>query len=211
MNMEPSEIQQLWKIHDEKLEKYLKLNTDLLRKLNLDKSKRELNKPYRYEWFNLIAAIIIGVFIAISAPNHIDDPKITICFIASIFMLLIFSLIAVARISKFSKINFNSNTSIITFQKQLIELKKAILTFKKIELYMLPIAMIVLIPVMNILINQVNIFHNITHFIIVVILSTLITIPLIKWIYKVLYERKVDNIVTFLDEIAEYEKQEITE
>ena len=52
--MELDDIKNTWASYDEKLNKSLKLNEELLRKLNLDKSKREMKGPFYYETTSLI-------------------------------------------------------------------------------------------------------------------------------------------------------------
>jgi len=56
--MELDDLKNIWAQYDKKLSDNLKLNEDLLRRMNLDKSKQEMQKPLNYK----IASVILNLF-----------------------------------------------------------------------------------------------------------------------------------------------------
>ena len=206
--MELSEIQQLWEKQDKKLDKYLKLKTDLLRNSYLEKSKKEFNKPFLIEIIDLPIYILIVIITGSRSFQYLDNTLIYLSFILSALIGIAYSTLSIIKIQKFSKINFYSNASIINYQKQLTDLRKTILKYKKIELFLMPLLLITLLPVASMLVHKVNIFDDLTWFIPTYLICLIITYPAALWLYKHLYENKLQNIMTFLNEITEYEKSE---
>ncbi|MBI9064585.1 MAG: hypothetical protein JEZ14_21550 [Marinilabiliaceae bacterium] len=209
--MESNDIQELWAKYNEKLDQHLKFNSNLLRKINLDKSKKEFNKSFSYEIINLSIAIIIVIITGGRSFQYLDNMPIYLSFILSALLGITYSTLSIIKIQKFSKINFYSNASIINYQKQLADLRKTVLKYKKIELFLMPLLLITLLPVASMLAHNVNIFNDLTRFITTYIICLIICYPAALWLYKQLYENKLQNIMTFLDEIAEYEKSESEE
>jgi len=209
--MESNDIQELWAKYNEKLDQHLKFNSNLLRKMNLDKSKREFNKSFSYEIINLSISILIVIITGSRSFQYLDNMPIYLSFILSALIGIAYSTLSIIKIQKFSKINFYSNVSIINYQKQLADLRKTVLKYKKIELFLMPLLLITILPVASMLAHNVNIFDDLTRFIATYIICLIICYPAALWLYKQLYENKLQNIMTFLDEITEYEKTESEE
>lgn len=209
--MESNEIQELWAKYNEKLDQHLKFNSNLLRKINLDKSKKEFNKSFSHEKINLFGSILIVIITGSRSFQYIDNKLIYLSFIVSALTGIAYLTLSVIKLLKFSKINFYSNASVINFQKQLTDLQKVVLKYKKIELFLMPLLLIAIIPVAFMLAYNINIFNDLTRFIATAIIGLSIAYPSALWLYKQLYENKLQNIMTFLDEIADYEKSESEE
>jgi len=207
--MESNDIQELWAKYNEKLDQHLKFNSNLLRKINLDKSKKEFNKSFYYEILNLSIVILIVIITGGRSFQYLDNTPIYLSFILSALIGIAYSTLSVIKIQKFSKINFYSNASIINYQKQITDLRKTVLRYKKIELFLMPLLLIAIIPVASMLAHNINIFDDLTRFIATVIIGLIIGYPAVLWLYKQLYENKLQNIMTFLDEITDYEKNEL--
>ena len=209
--MESNDIQELWAKYNEKLDQHLKFNSNLLRKMNLDKSKKEFNKSFSYEIINLSISILIVIITGSRSFQYLDNMPIYLSFILSALLGIAYSTLSIIKIQKFSKINFYSKASIINYQKQLADLRKTVLKYKKIELFLMPLLLITILPVASMLAHNVNIFDDLTRFIATYIICLIICYPAALWLYKQLYENKLQNIMTFLDEITEYEKTESEE
>jgi len=61
--MELEELKSVWAQYDKKLSQNLKLNEELLRKMNLEKSKKEMTAPLFYEIISVIGGAIFLLFI----------------------------------------------------------------------------------------------------------------------------------------------------
>ena len=60
--MELDELKSAWAQYDKKLSKSLELNVELLKKLNVDRSKSELQKPLRAEATGVVAMLLMTIW-----------------------------------------------------------------------------------------------------------------------------------------------------
>ena len=60
--MELDDLKNTWSQYDKMLADNLRLNEELLRKLNLNSSKREMQKVLVYELINIVTAVLVIIF-----------------------------------------------------------------------------------------------------------------------------------------------------
>jgi Na+/H+ antiporter NhaA len=205
--MELEELKSAWAQYDKKLSQNLKLNEELLRKMNLEKSKKEMNAPLTYEIISVSIGVIFLLYIAFATIRYSNEfkfllPGIITCIIVAIWVY-----------NSFSKIRLLSN--IDYYYTPIVELQKSIHTFnqkyqkyKKFELYSIPVFAISAMPILGIALRNFDIYEHLTRFIIGIVLSLILGYPGTIWIYKNLYDKKLRNTTKFLDELSQFEKEE---
>ena len=73
--MELEELKSAWAQYDKKLTENLKLNEELLRKMNLEKSRKEMNTPLTYEISSFITGLIFILYIVSATIIHFNELK----------------------------------------------------------------------------------------------------------------------------------------
>ena len=205
--MELEELKSAWAQYDKKLTQNLKLNEELLRTMNLEKSKKEMNAPLINEIISITTCIIFLTFITSATIRYSDELK---------FLLpgIITSIIVATWVyNSVSKIKFLSN--IDYYDSPIVELQKSINTFKlkyqkskKFELYSIPAFAIAAMPILGIGLRNFNIYEYPIRFIVGIALALLLGYPGQIWLYKNLYEKKLSNTTKFLDELIKFEQEQ---
>ena len=73
MNMELQELKDLWRQHDEKLDKQIQLNTQLLKKMELNNTRSALRKATLDPVFSLIFGVLMLCPLVPFIYNHIQQ------------------------------------------------------------------------------------------------------------------------------------------
>ena len=204
--MELEELRNHYTQYDKKLSLNLKFNEELLRKMNLDSFRKEIQKPYIYEIINVIVCFIIfSCFLACSFEVFYDIKYSLSGFISS-FITLIYIILSLIKIGKFTKIDYY-NSPIIKLQKDLMSLKAIILRMRKLELTMLPLVIVAMFPILFKCIYNANIYTNVTLFITMVVIFLCVNFPLAFWLNKNIYDKKLKNANDFLDDLKRFENE----
>jgi len=204
--MELEELKSAWAQYDKKLSQNLKLNEELLRKMDLEKSKKEMNAPLNYEIISITIGVIFLLFILSATIRYSYElkfllPGIITCIIVGIWVY-----------NSFSKIRLLLD--IDYYDSPIVELQKSIQTFnrkyqrsKKFELYSIPVFAISAIPILGIALRNFDIYEHPIRFIVAIVILLILGIPGQIWIYKNLYDKKIRNTIKFLDELSRFEKE----
>ena len=133
--MELVELKKVWLEYDQKLNKNLILNERLLKNMNLEKARQEMQKPLVLEILNIIVSFILVAFLTASSIRVIEEVQFSLTgFIAAMFGL-IYLIFAIITVNRFLKIDYY-NSNIIKLQKEISQLKTFILRLRKVELIM---------------------------------------------------------------------------
>lgn len=205
--MELDELKQIWSQYDRKLNENLKLNEDLLRNMNLDRTKQELQKPFIYELISVAIILLIIVFVAGFSIRLIKEIQFSLTGFGSVLLGIIYLIFSIMKANRFAKIDYY-NSSIVKLQKDLLQLKTFILRLRKIEVILLPFLIILILPILFKAVHNINVFENIVPLIIKVCIILGISYPVGLWINKNLYDRKLRDVEMFLKEIDHFEKEE---
>jgi len=205
--MELDELKQLWSQYDKKLNENLKFNEKLLKKMNLNKAKQELQRPFIYELIAIVIIFLTIVFVTGFSIRLIKEIQFSLTGFGSVLLGIIYLIFSIMKANRFVKIDYY-NSSIVKLQKDLLLLKTFILRLKKIEGIMLPFLIVLILPILFKAIHNINIFENIVPFIIKVCIILGISYPVGFWINKNLYDRKLRDAEMFLKEINNFEKEE---
>ena len=206
--MELEELKSAWAQYDKKLTKNLKLNEELLRKMNLGKSKKEMNTPLIYEFISFITGFIFLLYIIIATITHSNELKFLIPGIISCLMTIALIYLSGLKIKLLTEIDFYFSP-VIELQRTMNTFKQKSLEYKKYEFYIFPVFAISTFPILEIALCHFDIYKHPTQFIIGVILSLILGYSLANWGYKNLFDKKVKNTIKFLDELSKFENEQI--
>ncbi|NLE63419.1 MAG: hypothetical protein GX612_06245 [Bacteroidales bacterium] len=205
--MELDDIKNTWASYDEKLNKSLKLNEELLRKLNLDKSKREMKGPFYYETTSLIMTGLLIIVISGYTYRYGSEIVYLVSGLLSILFCLTEFVFSFQKLKILTRIDYY-NMSVIDLQKNVLTFKNKYLQFKKIELTYTPLFVVSLIPILGKGLRGFDFFSYYTLYIFITIIVLIIAYPILIWIYKNLYDKKLKNTMQFLKELEVFEKNE---
>ncbi|MBP7102469.1 MAG: hypothetical protein KBA86_04395 [Bacteroidales bacterium] len=205
--MELDDIKNTWASYDEKLNKSLKLNEELLRKLNLDKSKREMKGPFYYETISLIMTGLLIIVISGYTYRYGSEIIYLVSGLLSILICLTEFVFSFQKLKILTRIDYY-NMSVIDLQKNVLTFKNKYLQYKKIELTYTPLFAVSLIPIFGKGFRGFDFFSNYTLYIFTTIIVLIISYPILIWIYKNLYDKKLKNTLRFLKELEVFEKNE---
>ena len=204
--MELDDLKGAWEKYDKKLTENLKFNEELLRKMNLNNSKSEMQKPLIYEIVGVAVSFLLIVYVVGSSIRFINEPKYCIPGFVSAITGLILFIFAIIKTNKFLSIDYYGS-SVLKLQKDITTLNKLVLQLRKFELILFPLLILPLLPILFKAIHNMDIYKNIKLFAIEIILILGIGFPLTLWINKHLYDEKVKNAERFLKEIDNFESE----
>ena len=205
--MELEELKSVWAQYDKKLSQNLKLNEELLRKMNLEKSKKEMNAPLFYEIISFIVGVIFLMFIVSATIRYSYELKFLVPGIITCIIVGIWVYNSISKIKLLTNIEYY-NSSIIELQKSINTFKLKYQKSKKFELYSFPAFAIAAMPILGIALRNFDIYEHPMRFIVGIVLALLLGYTGQIWLYKNLYEKKISNTTKFLDELNKFEQEE---
>ena len=205
--MELEELKGVWARYDKKLTQNLKLNEELLRKMNLEKSKKEMNAPLTSEFISVTGCTIFLLFIASATIRYSYELKFLIPGIITSIIVAIWVYNSVSKIKLLSNIEYYGSP-IVELQKSINTFNQKYKKYKKFELYSIPFFAISVSPILGIALRNFDIYEHPTRFILGVVLGLILGYPVTIWGYKNLYEKKIKNTNKFLDELSKFEQEE---
>lgn len=202
--MELEDLTQAWAKYDQKLSNNLRLNEELLKKINLNSSKKEMQKPLITEICNIviITVVIVLLFSALFRLRY-EIIYVSHCT-AAILLAIPYFIFSTIKINRLTKIDYY-DTPIIELQKDIATVKRLTFAFRKYELALIPFLLIAFLPVLFKLVHNINLYHNITLFVIEVVVALAIGYPLGIWLNKHLYDKKFKNVEKLLQDISNFE------
>ena len=197
--MELDDLKATWSQYDKKLSENLKLNEELLRKINLNSSRREFQKPLNWEVVNLVVASLIVVYFSAISMRFINELRFSIPGIIAVLIAVVYLCFSIIKVKRFLKIDY-FQCSVVKLQKEIAELKQLVLRIRKYELGLMPFLVAFLYPI--------DIFNHtwllVFNLIFVVGISGIVSI----WINKNYVDKKLNNAKRLLEDIAAFEKEE---
>jgi hypothetical protein len=207
--MELDILKDAWASHNKKLEKNLKLNEDLLRRMNLDNAKKEMNKPLVMEMVNMSFMFVVTAYVLALSFRMLEDSMFSIPGFISLLFGGGFVAMGLIRIKRMLNLDYD-NSTIIELQKKLAETKVLVLRFRKLEYLLMPFYAIALAPILLKGLLDQNIYSMLQHTYMQVIVSigVVVIILLTNWSNKYFYDRKMKSAQQSLSEIIKYEKDD---
>lgn len=207
--MELQELKNVWAKYDKKLSESLKVNEELLKRMNLDKSKKELTSLMYGEMLAVVVMFLVFIPMICYAIYMIKQPIFSVLSFISAAIAFVCMIFAILKTKAFLKIDYY-NTPIVQLQSEITSLKMFVLKFRKIEFVLGALIIICLIPPLFRWIHGIDIFasHYFLDPIIRIILCLVIAIPLSIWLNKHFYDKKIENAQYHLNEIERFSKEE---
>ena len=125
--MELQELKDIWQEYDKKLDKHVKLNMQMFKKINLDKTRSALEKFIKTPVFGLIIGLIVQLSMGAFIYDHFSMPKYIIpaalIWLFALFQVIFsgYQLSVILPASDGGQINFD--LPITEIQKKLEKLK----------------------------------------------------------------------------------------
>ena len=148
MIMELEELKNRWNEFDNKLEKSLQLNKQLLNKINLDKAKNKLRTLLIYKLLEMGVLVYVIYYLVNFTIKNIDSPQFSISALILIFFGVMGYISDIRQISVIIRLRTDKADDITSKQKNLTTLKLLIVNYVKWALLSIPFfpVWIVLIP-----------------------------------------------------------------
>jgi hypothetical protein len=206
--MDLNELKSAWAQYDKKLTENLNLNKELFKRMAIDKSKKELDKPLNIEIASIILTSILFSLLISFSIRIIDEIPNSMCgFILATAALIDIALMGI-KIKEILKINYYT-TSVVQLQQQISTLKLLVLKTRKIEFFVVCPLCLTAIPVVYRWLYGIDIFNNPSTILIIrVIVGFFIAILIVIWMYKHFYDRKIANVQHHLKEIEQFQIEE---
>ena len=146
--MELEELKNRWNEFDNKLEKSLQLNKQLLNKINLDKAKNKLRTLLIYKLLEMGVLVYVIYYLVNFTIKNIDSPQFSISALILIFFGVMGYISDIRQISVIIRLRTDKADDITSKQKNLTTLKLLIVNYVKWALLSIPFfpVWIVLIP-----------------------------------------------------------------
>jgi hypothetical protein len=205
--MELDVLKDAWASHNQKLDKNLKLNESLLRRMNLDNAKTEMNKPLVMELLNMSFLFVVTLYVLVLPFKMLENSIFSITGFISLGFAIGFIAMGLIRIKRMLNLNYD-NSTIVTLQKKLAKTKVLILKFRKIEYLMLPFYTITVAPILlkGLLDQDIYSMLQNTYMQLLVGIGIIVIVALTLWSNTYFYDRKMKSAQHSLAELIEYEE-----
>ena len=203
--MELDELKTIWKHHDSQLENHLKLNEQILRQLKLTHAGNEFRRLMNFEIVSAVGeflAVLVIVYLAVPDSQFSLHASLGYLSGGMMLMYLVFSMIRLAGFSKLCSFD----ESVVKVQKELAFQKRRMLRFRRIELFTLPVCFITCIPFLAEVIYNFDMLQFPGRYAAGVAVSSVVAIPLVLWLYRVFYDRRITSAETMLKSISDFEE-----
>ena len=205
--MEAEDLKNSWAAYDKKLKYHLKLNEEILFKLNQEKSKREMQGTTVLE---LISVVIYGIAVMLMiaiAIKYSGELKYLISGAITTLLCLAALIYSIQKLKLLTNIDYY-NTDVLSLQKKLSLFNRKYLQYKKGEILLFPLLAVAAMPILFKAIHNYDIMNDLTRYIITLMGALGIGYPILFWIYKNWYEKKIKNTNHFLKELEKFEKED---
>lgn len=205
--MELDELKQAWSQYDRKLVENLKINKELLSKMNLDRAKSASDVPKNYELLTVVIGFGFLLYVLSATIKYSSEIKFLIPGILTSVWTIIMLTMTIGKLKLFSNFDIY-NLPILDLQKQLGKIKKKHLDYKRFELNSIPLFALVAAPILGKAMRGFDLYSSPIRFIIAIGLALIIGYPMEFWIYKNLYDKKLKDTNKFLNELYKFESEE---
>jgi hypothetical protein len=205
--MELDDLKRSWEQYDQRLTENLRLNKELLRRSTLDRSRREMNAPMHFTGFNLASVPIFFLFALRWTLMYGREPLYLICGIVVMVACLLSLAVDLKGMALLRRIDYD-NTPILELQKQLTTFWALYNKDKKIGICLLPVLLAAALILIVKGVHRVEALDNLRYFIVTMSIMLAISYPLMIWIVRAVYDKKVRSAQRFLTDLKAFEKEE---
>jgi hypothetical protein len=191
--MELDELKNMWSDYDKKLDKSLKLNIQLLRKINLDKAKNKLRKLMILKLMEMIILAGVIIFLVNFIYDNITSPQFSISAGIFAFFALIGFISNVKQVAIMMQLQGGYTEAIAPLQRKIEQLKLLIVKYVKYALLSIPFFPIWMILITKILFNYDIYTNSMSNWWLANICVSIALIPLVWWIFKQLSKNDISR------------------
>lgn len=205
--MELDDFKNTWSQYDKMLADNLRLNEELLRKLNLSSSKREMQKILVYELINVVIAVLVIIFTLSLSMYYINLLRFCIPGFITIVISAIYLIFGIIRTKRLLNIDYYGSP-VVKVQTEILTLKRKTLRLRKYELILLPLLLLPLLPLLFKFLHNIDIYKELKLLAFDVVLILGLAYPLLMWTYKYLYDKKFKNVENLLAELEKFKNED---
>ncbi len=207
--MELNDLKTEWKKSDSLLESNLTIDSQKLSKRKLNRSKSEMTTPFLHEIANIIVVSITVLAALVGSILYINEMKFSIPGFIAAIIGSVYLYLAITKAIKISKIDYFTST-IIEIQKEISQLSLLVLKFRKLELILFPLFILSILPITFIAIQNRDLYNDLHFFLFEIIFIIGFGFIGIFWINKNLYDKKIERVKLFLQELINEKDISIT-
>ena len=204
--MELDDLKRSWTEFDNKLDRNLKFNESLLRKMNMNTAKREFQKPLNIEIVNIVVAFLVIIYVSSMSIKFISELRFSIPGLLAVFVVFVYLYFSIRKANRFLKIDY-FQSSVVKLQKEIAGLNQLVLRFRKYEFGMGPVLVLFLFPIIFKAYNKIDIYKHVWLFIIAFVSAVSIGVIGMILINKFYVDKKMKNVNRLLEEIVKFEKE----
>ena len=102
--MELDDLKKSWLNYDKKLADNLKVNEELLKKMNLDSSRKELSQPLKYEIFSATVLFVLAAILIAASLRVAGEPKFLISGVVGAIVTVAYLGFSLIKIKGFNEV-----------------------------------------------------------------------------------------------------------
>jgi hypothetical protein len=223
--MDLEEIKNMWGDYDEKLDKNLQLNLQLLKRMNFDKAK------FRMRWLLVLKTVemcwlfFLVQYFADFTIRNFSEPRFCIPAIILGLVGIGYFALDVVQLSLIMQLQLKDNDQpVSSLQKATGRLKYMLVTQLKCSLFMFPLYTVMMILIAKIFLNVDFFSPYLRASLVTNIVFGLVLLPAVIWVYHQLSQKEinkrwikqlltgigwhlVNDAEVYLAEITEFEKE----
>lgn len=203
--MDINEFKSAWLQHDRKLSENLSINETLLKKVNLDRTRKELNKPLLYEIVSFFFFIVLIPVFTFLTVRYRSESNMLVSGLFALASLVLGLLLCIKKIRLFYRIDYFTQP-VLQLQERLAMLKSGILSARKLEvLLLLPVLFFTAMTLMLRYMLGIDLFEDISFFLPLILPGLLVAWGGTLFLNKYLYDKKISNASALLKELKNYQ------
>ena len=204
--MELDDLKRSWEEYDKKLAENLKVNEELLRRSTLDRSRRALNTPLVYESMGLFFGFILFLFFMRWTLLYGREWQYLICGGISLSYILFHFVCGIKKVGMLLRLNYY-DTPVLDLQMQLSMFNTFYSKVRKIDLCTMAFALLAMVPIGVRAIHGYDILQSHPRlFVMTGLIMLVLAYPMMIWIYRNWYDKKIKAARQFFSELQEFEK-----
>ena len=189
---EEDKFRELWSQHEQQLQQQVSINTDLLRKINMDKVEKKMKSLVRIKaialsFYILIGSLLIGYIVA-------KWPQPVFVISGVILAVLAFTIVytSVKELKLILTIDYSATIS--QLQKQLLNIRSVVIKYLRKLIWIFPLYMAFVVLFFD-LVFGINIIQHGDRIWILMqsVISVFVMIPLVVWMLKKLVPENADK------------------
>ena len=205
--MELDDLKRSWERYDQKLTENLRLNQEILRRSNLDRSRREMGSVLTFVGVNLAAAFLMLPWLMRWTLMYGREPIYLICGCVLILFILGSLTGSLWEMALLRRIDYYGSP-VLEIQKRLQAFDAFVHREKIIGYCITPIFVIAFYLLGMKGIYKVDMLDHSKRLIIMILVAIAIVYPLVLWLYRNFYDRKVRAAQRHLAELRNFEREE---